>query len=150
MNKVRIVLSLAMILGLMLAVALPSYARNPDRGKPKDPKPPASHPEKTKEPKGKGGQNAPTATAEAMVTICHKPLTPAEKTLQVPESAVPGHLGHGDYEGACLEVTPSIWSKNAGIAGTGTTTGVVSAKSVVVWVPQARAGPSNGQWPRPM
>jgi len=35
------------------------------------------------------------------VTICHKPGTPAEKTKQVPESAVPGHLGHGDTEGEC-------------------------------------------------
>lgn len=35
------------------------------------------------------------------VTICHKPGTPAEKTLNVPASAVPGHLGHGDYLGEC-------------------------------------------------
>jgi len=35
------------------------------------------------------------------VTICHKPGTPAEKTKQVPESAVQGHLGHGDTRGEC-------------------------------------------------
>ncbi len=35
------------------------------------------------------------------VTICHKPGTPAEKTLRLPQSAVPGHLGHGDTLGAC-------------------------------------------------
>ena len=35
------------------------------------------------------------------ITICHKPGTPAEKTKQVPEPAVPGHMGHGDTEGAC-------------------------------------------------
>ena len=35
------------------------------------------------------------------VTICHKPGTPAEKTLKVPPSAVAGHLGHGDHLGKC-------------------------------------------------
>ena len=35
------------------------------------------------------------------VTVCHKPGTPAEKTLYVPANAVPGHLGHGDTTGAC-------------------------------------------------
>ena len=35
------------------------------------------------------------------VTICHKPGTPAEQTLTVDDDAVPGHLGHGDYLGAC-------------------------------------------------
>jgi prepilin-type N-terminal cleavage/methylation domain-containing protein len=35
------------------------------------------------------------------VTICHKPGTPAEKTMTVPTSALGGHLGHGDTMGAC-------------------------------------------------
>jgi hypothetical protein len=35
------------------------------------------------------------------VTICHKPGTPAEKTKEVPQSAVDGHLGHGDHLGPC-------------------------------------------------
>jgi len=43
----------------------------------------------------------PTATAEKWVTICHKPGTPAEKTMNVPQSAVNGHQGHGDYLGEC-------------------------------------------------
>lgn len=34
------------------------------------------------------------------VTICHKPGK-ANKTMQVPESALNGHLGHGDAEGSC-------------------------------------------------
>jgi len=34
-------------------------------------------------------------------TICHKPGTPAEKTKTVPQSALSGHLGHGDTMGAC-------------------------------------------------
>jgi hypothetical protein len=41
------------------------------------------------------------------ITICHKPGTPAEKTLVLPESAIPGHLGHGDTLGPCLELAPS-------------------------------------------
>ena len=36
-----------------------------------------------------------------MVTICHKPGTPAEKTLTVPLSAWSGHKTHGDTMGAC-------------------------------------------------
>jgi len=39
---------------------------------------------------------------DGKVTICHKPGTPAEKTLSVPPSAVPGHLGHGDTLGPCV------------------------------------------------
>lgn len=35
------------------------------------------------------------------VTICHKPGTTAEKTMTVPQSAVEGHLRHGDYIGPC-------------------------------------------------
>ena len=33
----------------------------------------------------------------AKVTLCHK-----GKTIQVPESAVPQHLAHGDTSGPCL------------------------------------------------
>lgn len=39
-------------------------------------------------------------------TLCHKPGTPAEKTLTLPLSAHPGHLGHGDTLGACGERPP--------------------------------------------
>ena len=35
------------------------------------------------------------------VTICHKPGTPAQKTMEVPSSAVGGHTGHGDHVGPC-------------------------------------------------
>ena len=34
--------------------------------------------------------------------ICHKPGTPAEQTLLVPQSALDGHIAHGDYKGPCL------------------------------------------------
>lgn len=105
MNKVRVLLALAMIAGLLLVVALPSYAVNPDHGRAKDKDKPANHQNQPKH--DKGGQQSPDATAEGMAVICHKPLTPAEQTLQVAESAVPGHLGHGDAMGPCLEVTPS-------------------------------------------
>jgi hypothetical protein len=39
--------------------------------------------------------------AQDKVTICHKPGTPAEKTMEVPSQAVGGHLGHGDTMGPC-------------------------------------------------
>lgn len=41
-----------------------------------------------------------------LVTICHKPGTPAQQTLTVPAEAVPGHLAHGDTLGECEELPP--------------------------------------------
>ena len=35
------------------------------------------------------------------VTICHKPGTPAEQTMQVTQTSLPAHLGHGDTQGPC-------------------------------------------------
>jgi hypothetical protein len=46
------------------------------------------------------------AQAKDMVVICHKPGTPAQKTMKVPQQALPGHLGHGDTEGACGQPPP--------------------------------------------
>jgi hypothetical protein len=43
----------------------------------------------------------PAPASQEMVTLCHKPGTPAEQTLILPESAVPGHMGHGDTLGEC-------------------------------------------------
>jgi alpha-tubulin suppressor-like RCC1 family protein len=37
----------------------------------------------------------------ARFPLCHKPGTPAEKTLFVPRRAVIEHLGHGDQPGRC-------------------------------------------------
>ena len=42
----------------------------------------------------------PAAPADE-VTICHKPGTPAEKTMGVASEALGGHLGHGDRLGSC-------------------------------------------------
>ena len=47
-----------------------------------------------------------TGVSQEMVTICHKPGTPAEKTLILPVSALQGHLGHGDTIGPCGSVPP--------------------------------------------
>ena len=41
-----------------------------------------------------------SAAGQQTVTICHKPLT-EDKTMYLPQEAVQGHLGHGDYLGAC-------------------------------------------------
>jgi len=46
------------------------------------------------------GTAEPTATVDS-VTICHKPGTPAEETMTLPNEAIPGHIEHGDYLGAC-------------------------------------------------
>ncbi len=38
---------------------------------------------------------------EEEVTLCHKPNTPAQKTMTLPAAALGGHLGHGDTLGVC-------------------------------------------------
>ena len=35
------------------------------------------------------------------VTICHKPGTPAQKTMTLPQPAAQAHLAHGDRRGPC-------------------------------------------------
>lgn len=48
------------------------------------------------------GSLLPRAHAGAdKVTICHKPNTPAETQMRVPDAAVDAHLGHGDWTGSC-------------------------------------------------
>lgn len=44
---------------------------------------------------------------EEKIEICHKPDSPAEKTLLVGESSVADHLAHGDVMGPCGSVTPT-------------------------------------------
>ena len=39
-------------------------------------------------------------------TICHKPGTPAQRTLVVPASSLAAHISHGDTFAACPIVTP--------------------------------------------
>jgi len=43
----------------------------------------------------------PPPSGNENVTICHKPGTPAQQTKTVPQSALGGHLGHGDTLGPC-------------------------------------------------
>jgi hypothetical protein len=59
------------------------------------------------------GEGAPAQPGEAeeKVTICHKPGTPAEKTMEVPADAVGGHLAHGDQLGPCEESGVSAGKK---------------------------------------
>ena len=41
------------------------------------------------------------ADPEGKVTMCHKPGTSAEKTIEVSPNAMKGHFEHGDTWGAC-------------------------------------------------
>ena len=43
---------------------------------------------------------APVQSTDKLV-ICHRPGTPAQKTLFVASSAVPAHMDHGDAPGPC-------------------------------------------------
>jgi hypothetical protein len=45
--------------------------------------------------------SASSSEPPKMVTICHAPGTPAEKTLTLPEPAAAAHLRHGDRLGSC-------------------------------------------------
>jgi hypothetical protein len=56
---------------------------------------------------------APTPTDTVKILICHKPGTPAEKTLEIDTEGLEDHLGHGDYLGECTEETPEpdqVWT----------------------------------------
>ena len=48
-----------------------------------------------------GATPPPPPSGDGNVTICHKPGTPAQQTKTVPQSALGGHLGHGDTLGPC-------------------------------------------------
>src|SRR5215207_2688685 len=57
------------------------------------------------------------------VTICHKPVTPDEQTMEVPDSAVDGHLGHGDHPGPCeTETTTTTAAPTTSTSTTSTST----------------------------
>ncbi|MEZ4868662.1 MAG: hypothetical protein R3C14_45455 [Caldilineaceae bacterium] len=43
------------------------------------------------------------SAGQEKVTVCHKPGTAAEATLEIAAPALNAHLGHGDYEGECAE-----------------------------------------------
>jgi len=122
MKGLGVTLGLVVLLSaLLLVVAVPTFAGKHGAGNDKDPPAWGHHKDKSNGgQQAAGGQKAkdknsavdpadatPT-TATETITICHKPGTPAEKTLVLPASAGPGHLRHGDYEGVCQEVTPTI------------------------------------------
>lgn len=41
------------------------------------------------------------SAGQEKATVCHKPGTPAQATLEIAAPALNAHLGHGDYEGEC-------------------------------------------------
>ncbi len=122
MKGLGVSLGLAVLLSvLLLVVTEPSLAGKPNPGK--NHTPPAKGHQKQKAKGGQkttGGQQSkttpgakdPAQTAPISptqtITLCHKPGTPAEKTLVLPASAGPGHLQHGDYEGPCQEMVPTV------------------------------------------
>ena len=50
-----------------------------------------------------GGKQSPPVGQQSppRATVCHKPGTPAQKTMTLPQPAVQAHLGHGDTPGPC-------------------------------------------------
>jgi hypothetical protein len=51
-----------------------------------------------------GGTPLQPETADGVSTICHKPGTPAEKTMAVTAADLDSHLAHGDLLGPCAEL----------------------------------------------
>ncbi len=47
------------------------------------------------------------ATQNDNIVICHKPGDPAEKTMNISDAALPGHLKHGDLMGPCPHASSS-------------------------------------------
>jgi hypothetical protein len=112
MRIFRLVVVIAVVLSLLVAASVPAYAskdkppgkkEKPVQVKPKKPKPPKPKDQDQSQP---DPDDEPGQDAQEMVTICHKPGTPAEQTLVVAASALGGHLGHGDYPGECLDSGP--------------------------------------------
>jgi hypothetical protein len=68
------------------------------------------------------------------VTICHKPGTPDQKTLRVPESARGAHLGHGDSEGPCGTTTTTSTSTSTS-STTSTSTSTTSTSTTPMCQP---------------
>ncbi len=48
-----------------------------------------------------GMDEPPVGEETGSVTVCHKPAKKGGHTLTISRSALPAHLGHGDYLGAC-------------------------------------------------
>ena len=109
MKAFRLLGIVAIVLSLLVATAVqadaykdkPPEKEKPTKGAPEE----RPKPKKTKTPKPKDTPE-PVDPVTEKVVICHKPSTPAQKTLSVPESALSGHLGHGDSLGPCLELAP--------------------------------------------
>ncbi len=54
-----------------------------------------------------GKQSPPVGgNSPAKVAVCHKPGSPAQKTLMLPRPAVEAHIGHGDTPGPCPGTRP--------------------------------------------
>lgn len=134
MKGLGVTLGLAVLLSaLLLIVAVPTSAGKKKPGN----DPPARGRDKQKPDKGQKGAggkkskkalgaqdpaNTTPITSTGVITICHKPGTPAQKTLVLPASAGPGHLGHGDYLGVCEEQTPTVPTDTLPISPTGVIT----------------------------
>src|SRR5829696_6557187 len=48
-----------------------------------------------------GATRAEARAQQPKITLCHKPGTPEERTIEVAEAAVPAHLRHNDTRGPC-------------------------------------------------
>lgn len=127
MRKLSLLVVIVLVLSLLVAVGTPVSAgkpkppgekvKNVPKGQSSEKKPDTTTPPgqtKPKKQESAGSVVAPADTPEPgenasqTVVVCHKPGTPAEQTLVLPQSALSGHLRHGDTEGPCLTQSPNL------------------------------------------
>ncbi len=127
MRKLSLFVVIVLALSLLVAVSTPVSAgkpkppgekvKNVPKGQSSEKKPDKTTPPgqaKPKKPKDTGSVVAPNdapepgENASQTVVVCHKPGTPAEQTLVLPQSALSGHMRHGDTEGPCLTQSPNL------------------------------------------
>jgi hypothetical protein len=69
------------------------------------------------------------------ITICHKPGTPDEQTKEVPQSAVNGHLRHGDHLGPCKSPTTTTTAAPTTTTTSTTSTSTTSTSTTPMCIP---------------
>jgi hypothetical protein len=107
--KIRRTVALVASAALITSLTVAAFGA-PAAAKPGDQRLDAQQARAEARAEAKSARAAAKQVRTTKVTICHKPGTPAEGTLEISTSGLQAHLDHGDVEGACepLPVTLPI------------------------------------------
>ena len=112
-RTVSFVASAALITALTVGAYAAPVAAQPDaqkaeaRGEAKAAREAAKQARAQARAEAKAAREAAKQDGSEKVTVCHKPGTPAEGTLEISMSAVQAHLDHGDVLDACGSMAPA-------------------------------------------